>query len=89
MFRRVDVGRAQIGDQEVIAGEDIERQEAVVVVVAVKEAPFLVAVHRVVGGIEVEHDLRGRLIEGGDEDLHQDLMDQPGPPGFGPVLEAA
>ena len=44
----------QIGDQQLLATEDIQRQEAVVVVVAVEEAAFLVAVDRVVGGVEVE-----------------------------------
>lgn len=39
-----------------IAAETIERQETVLVVVAVKEFAELVAVHRVVGGVEVEHD---------------------------------
>ena len=45
MLRRVDVGRPQIGRQQVGAAEHIERQEAVAVVVAVEEAPLPVAVH--------------------------------------------
>ena len=71
-----------------VAGEDVERQEAVVIVVAVEEAPLLMAVHRIVGGVDVEHDLLGRRLEGGDVGLHQNLVDAPGPGPLGPVLEA-
>ena len=53
MLGLVDVGPAQMGDQQMIAGKDVERQEAVVVVVAVEEAPFLTAVRRIVGRVEV------------------------------------
>jgi hypothetical protein len=44
--------------------EDVERQVAVAVVVAVEEPPFLVAVQRVVGGVEIDHDLFGRSLTG-------------------------
>ena len=44
------------------AAEDIERQIAIAVVIAMEEASFLLAVQRVVGGIEVEHDLFGGLV---------------------------
>ena len=87
MLGRVDVGRAQVGDQQVIAGKDVKRQKAVVVVVAVEEPPLLATVHRVVGGIDVEHDLLGRPIKGGDEGLNQDLVDAPSPQGLGAVLQ--
>ena len=36
------------------ATEDIERQIAVAVVVAVKKAPLLMPVQRVVGGVQIE-----------------------------------
>lgn len=75
MLRRVDVGRAQISHQQMIAGEDVEQQEAVVIVVAVEEAPLLMAVHRIVGGVDVEHDLLGRRSKGGDVGLDRDLVD--------------
>jgi len=42
------------------AAEHVERQVAVAVIVAVKEPAFLMAVQRVVGGVEVEDDLFGR-----------------------------
>jgi hypothetical protein len=41
------------------AAEHIERQIAVVVVIAVEETLFLMPVQRVVGGVDVEGDLRG------------------------------
>ena len=53
------------------AAHDIERQIAVAIVIAVEEPPFLVPVQRVVGGIDIEDDLRGwrlmRLQEERDE----------------------
>ena len=50
------------GPQQMIAAEDVQRQVAVVAVVAVEEAPLLVAVERVVGGVEIQHDLLRRLV---------------------------
>ena len=44
------------------AAEHIQRQIAVAIVITVKEPAFLMAVQRVVGGVEVEHDLPGRLL---------------------------
>jgi hypothetical protein len=46
----VDVGTAQFGRHEVSVAEDVKRQVAIVI--AVEEAPLLVPVPRVVGGIE-------------------------------------
>src|SRR5438477_8063567 len=48
----IDVGRTQFARQQVPAAEYVERQIAVIVVVAVKEAPFLVPVQRVVSGVQ-------------------------------------
>ena len=39
------------------AAEDVQRQIAVAVVIAVKEAALLMAVQRIVGGVEIEGDL--------------------------------
>jgi len=41
------------------AAEHIERQIAVAVVIAVEETLLLMAVQRVVGGIQIDGDLRG------------------------------
>ena len=71
---RIVVGFSQPRAQNVIAAEDVQRQIAIVVVVAVKEAPFLFAVQRQVGGVHVQHDLSGRLLVRLDEHLHQQFI---------------
>src|SRR4051794_15756069 len=52
----VDVGAAQLGGQEMPAAEDVERQVAVAIVVAVKEAALLMPMDRVVGRVQVQDD---------------------------------
>ena len=54
-----------------IAAEDIERQEAVSVVIAMEKVPLLMAVNHIVGGVDVQHDLFRRPREDGDETFHQ------------------
>ena len=44
------------------AAEHVQRQVAIAVVVAVEEPAFLMAVQRIVGGIEIENDLRRRRL---------------------------
>ena len=53
-----------------------------------EEPAFLMAVNRVVRGIEVEHDLGWRITMRGDEGIRQDLVDRPRPARLGLVLEA-
>ena len=62
---RVDIGRPQIGDWQVIASEHIQRRKVIPVVMAVEEAPLLMTVHRVVGGVEVKNYLRRSPLEAG------------------------
>ena len=76
--RRVDVGVAQLGTEQVAAAENVERQVAVAVVVAVEEAAFLVTVQRIVGRIEVEHDLARRLGMRLQEHVHEQAFDGAG-----------
>ena len=64
MLGGVDLAGPQVGRQQLVAAEDVQRQEAVVVVVAVEEAPLLVAVHGVVGGVEVEDQVLRRARRG-------------------------
>ena len=59
------------------AAEDVERQVAVTVVVAVEEPAFLMAVQRIVGGIEIERDLRRRLGVGVEEEVDEQAFDRP------------
>ncbi len=73
---RIDARRPQLGGQQVAPAEDVERQIAVAVVVAVEEPSFLLAVHRIVGRIEVEDDLVRRLIVRLQEQLHEQLLDR-------------
>ena len=58
------------------AAEDVERQIAVAVVVAVEEAAFLMAVQRIVGRIEIEHDLFGRFAMRIEKQIDQQPLDQ-------------
>ncbi len=59
------------------------------VVVAVEEAPLLLAVDRVVGGVEVEDQGLGGLGMGGDEPIDQDLGDADQGRAVDAVLQAA
>lgn len=71
---RVDVARPQVGDERLAAAEDVERQEAVMTVVTVEETAFLLAVRGVVGGVEVQRDLRRRLVVAVEELVDQNLL---------------
>src|SRR5437763_17062700 len=72
----VDVGRAQFGGQQMPAAEHIERQIAVVVVIAVEETLFLMPVQRVVGGVEIESDLRRRSQMGIEKQVDKQPLDR-------------
>lgn len=71
----IDDARAQIGHQQLLTAEDVERQEAPVAIVAVKVAAFLLAMHAVIGGVEIQDQLGGRRGKGSDELLHQHLVE--------------
>ena len=51
--------------------EDVQRQVAIVPVVAVEEPTFLLAMQRVVGAVEVQDDLRRCFAVGLEKHLHQ------------------
>ena len=53
----------------------VERQVAVGVVVAVEEPAFLTPVQRIVGGVEIEHDLGWRLLAGVEEQIDEQRLD--------------
>src|SRR5512135_1348254 len=67
----VDVGGPQPGAEQVIAAEDGEWEIAIALVIPVEGAAELMAVDRVVGGVEVEHDPRGGLAMGLEEQRHE------------------
>ncbi len=73
VLRAVDLRAAQIRDQQPVAAEHVEGEEAVAVVVAVEEAPLLHPVDRVVRRVEVEHQLPRGLREAFDELLHHEF----------------
>jgi hypothetical protein len=74
--RGVDVRAPELRRQQVAAAEDVERQVAVAVVVAMKEPPLLMPVDRIVSGVEVEHDLLRRLRVGVEEQVHEQRLDR-------------
>src|SRR3982074_1550576 len=56
----VDIGPAQLGAKQVPPAKNIQRQVTIGFVVAMKEAPFLLAMQRIIGGVEIEGDLARR-----------------------------
>ena len=72
----VDARPPQLGDQQMVTAEDIERQVAVAAIVAVEEPALLRAVQRVVSRIQVEHDLLGRRPVRVEEQLDEQPLDR-------------
>ena len=63
MLGGVDLGWPQIGDKQLFAAKDVKWQKAVVVIIPTEKTPFLAAMHRHVGGVEIENDFFRRRIE--------------------------
>ena len=59
-----------------LAAEDVERQVAVAIVIAVKEPSLLMPVQRVVGSIEIEGDLLRCLAMRFEEEIDKELLDR-------------
>ena len=57
-----------------VAGQDVERQVAVVAKIATEEAAFLRAVHGIIRGIEIQDNLSRRLRR---VRLHEHVDQQP------------
>jgi len=89
MFGGIDLARAKIGNQQLIAAKHVKRQIAVVVVIAVEEALLLIAVDWHVSRIEVENQLLRRRFVRSDELADEFALNRPGQLGRGAVLEAA
>jgi hypothetical protein len=79
--RTVEVAAPQLAPQHEAPTEDVERQVAVVAVVVVEEATLLLAVERIVRGIEIQHDPQRRPGVGVQEVIHKPLLDR------GPVVD--
>ena len=58
------------------AAEHVKRQVAVAIIVAVEEAAFLIAVQRVVRGVEVEDDLLGRPVVRLEQQVDEQGLDR-------------
>ncbi len=58
--RGVDVRGPQFRQKQLPAAKNIKRQVAVALVIAMEEAAFLIAVDRIVRGVEIEDDALGR-----------------------------
>ena len=78
MFGPVYIAGSKIRDQKLGSTENIQRQEAVVIVVPMEEPSLLLTMHGIISRIEVQNQLFGRFLEGGDELLHQQLGYPPG-----------
>ena len=61
-IRRAMIGRPQPATQDELAADDKQRQEAMVVVITVKELALLITMDRIVGGIEIQDNLPGRFV---------------------------
>ncbi len=73
--RSIDVGSPELGHEQLLAAEDVERQIAVAIVITMEETAFPVAVDGVVRGIEIEDDLLGRLLMGLREEGDEEIFD--------------
>ena len=89
VFGPVDLSRAQVAHQQLVASEHIQGEKTVVVVVPVKEPADLLSVDTVVGGIEVQDQLPRRCLVGCDELLYQNRVQANHLVPTGPPLEPA
>ena len=55
--RSIDVGAPELGTQKMPAAENVKRQVAITVIVAMKKSAFLMAMQGVIGRIKIENDL--------------------------------
>lgn len=58
------------------AADHVQRQIAVAIVTAVEEAPLVMPVQRIVGGVEIEDDLLRRPLVGLQEQRHGQRLDR-------------
>jgi hypothetical protein len=73
---RIKVRSTQLRAQQMFAREDIQRQVTVVVVVAMKEPTLLMPVQWIISGVQIQHDLSGRLAVSVQEQLHPQPLDR-------------
>ena len=66
---------AQLGQERDVTAKAVQRQVAVLAVVAVKIGPLLVAVQGIVGGVKIQHNLGALARDGFDAPLEQQRFD--------------
>ena len=71
-----DVRTPLAGQQQVPTAEHVERQVAVLFIVAVEEPSLLLAVQRDVGVVEIQHDLARRTVVRFEKEIDQQRIDQ-------------
>ena len=77
MLGSIDLARAQVTDQQLLSAKDIQRQETIVVVIAVEKATFLLAMNGIIGCIKIQDQAFGWATKRGDELIDQDLVETP------------
>ena len=67
----------QLGGEQMPAAEDVERQVAIAVVVAVEVPALLLAVDRIVRGVQIDDHARGALEVGLHTQRHEQCRNAP------------
>jgi hypothetical protein len=76
--RRIEARAPQLGVQQMTSAKHVKRKIAIAVVIAVKEPALLLAMHRIVGGVEIDDDLARRPFMRLHEQIdHQRLDGRP------------
>src|ERR1700745_1253085 len=68
-FARIAFTIPQLGQERNVTAKAVKRQVAVGTIVAVKVGPFLAAMERIVGGVQIQHDLGTFTRNGFDSPL--------------------
>jgi hypothetical protein len=71
----IDVRAAQRRRQQVPTAEDVQRQIAIAIVIAMEEPAFLLPVQGIIGGIEIKRDLCRGLGVGIEEQVDEQPLD--------------
>ena len=64
---------AQLRPEQLVAAEEVEWQETIIVVKTVEVSPFLIAVNAVIGGVNIEDDLFWRGVKRFDEEFDEEF----------------
>src|SRR4030042_685656 len=70
---RIYIGRTKVGNQQLTTTEHVQWQEAVMVVIAVKESLLLIAMYKIIGRVKVQHQPIRRCGMRSDECLDKHL----------------